>query len=100
MLKQLNFFHSQPSTLSKDALAKSCLSTTFGLSFMIRSVAPTRSSTFYAYLITNIENRNLKAEVKLLNNAGTTLFLLPTIFLFLFNKAEINNVLHKQCCAI
>ena len=35
---------------------------TFGLSFMISSVAPTRSSTSYAYLITKIGNGNLKAK--------------------------------------
>ena len=34
--------------------------TTFGLRLMISSVAPTRLSTFYAYLITKIGNRNLK----------------------------------------
>ena len=28
---------------------------------MISSVAPTRLSTFYAYLMTRIENRNLKS---------------------------------------
>ena len=56
-LKQLNFFHSQPSTLPKVNL-----STTFGLSFMIRSVAPTRSSTFCEYLITKIRNRNLESH--------------------------------------
>ena len=39
MLKQPNFFYSQPSKLPKDALAKFYLSTTFGLSFMISSVA-------------------------------------------------------------
>ena len=60
MLQQSNFFHSQLSTLSKDAPAKFYLSTTFGLSFMISSVAPTRSLTFYTYLITKIGNRNLK----------------------------------------
>ena len=42
-----NFLYSEPSTLPKDAPAKFYLSTTFGLSFMIRSVAPTRLSTFY-----------------------------------------------------
>ena len=42
------------STLPKDAPAKFYLSTTFGLSFMISSVAATQSSTFYAYLITKI----------------------------------------------
>ena len=59
MLKQPKFFYSQPSTLSKDSPAKFYLSTTFGLSFMISSVARTRSSTFYACLITKIGNRNL-----------------------------------------
>ena len=49
MLKQPNFSDSQSSTLPKDAPVKFYLSTTFGLSFMISSVAPTRSSTFYAY---------------------------------------------------
>ena len=56
MLKQPNFFYSQPSTLLKEALATFYLSTTFGLSFMISSVAPTGSSTFYAYLY-NHQNR-------------------------------------------
>ena len=45
MLKQPDFFHSQPFTLPKKALAKFYLSKTFGLSFMISSVARTRSST-------------------------------------------------------
>ena len=49
MPKQPDFFHSQPFTLPKDAPAKCYLSATFGLSFMIGSVAPTRSSTSYAY---------------------------------------------------
>ena len=49
MLKQPNFFHSQPSTLSKEALAKSYLSTAFGLRFMIDSAAPTRSTSSYVY---------------------------------------------------
>ena len=35
MLKQPNFFYSQPSTLPKEPIAKFYLSTTFGLSFMI-----------------------------------------------------------------
>ena len=60
MLKQPNFFQSQTSTLPKDAPAKFYLSTTFGLRLMISYVAPTRLSTFYAYLITQIRNRNLK----------------------------------------
>ena len=41
MLKQPNFFYSQPSTLPKDASAKFYYSATFGLSFMISSVAST-----------------------------------------------------------
>ena len=52
LLKQPNFFCSQPSTLPKDAPVKFHPFTTFGLSFMISSVAPTRSLIFYAYLIT------------------------------------------------
>ena len=55
MLKQPNFFYRQPSTL-----AKFYLSTTFRFSFMTSSGAPTRSSTFYAYLITKIGKRNLE----------------------------------------
>ena len=62
MLKQPNLFHSQPPTVPMEALAKFYLSTAFGLSFMISSVAPIpgpiRSSTFYIYLITKIGNRN------------------------------------------
>ena len=59
MLKQPNLFHSQPSTLPKKAPAKFHPSTVSGLNFMISSVAPTRSSTFCAYLITKIGNRNV-----------------------------------------
>ena len=62
MLKQPHLFYSKSSTLPKEAFAKFYISTTFGLSFMIRSVAPTRSSTFYAYLITKIGNSNLKQQ--------------------------------------
>ena len=65
MPKQSNFFYRQPSALPKDTLAKFYLSITFGLSFMISSVVPTRSSTSYAYLITKIENRNLWRELYL-----------------------------------
>ena len=61
MLKQPNFFYSQPCTLPKEALAKFYISTAFGLGFMISSVAPILSSTFYAYLVTKIGNCNLKA---------------------------------------
>ena len=46
MLKQLNFFQSQPSTLPKDTPAKFYLSTIVSLRLMISSAAPTRSSTF------------------------------------------------------
>ena len=60
MLKQPYFFRSKPSILPKEALAKFYLSMTFGLSFMISSLAPTRLLTFYAYLITKIRNHNLK----------------------------------------
>ena len=59
MLKQPDLFYSQSFTLPEEALAKLYLSTTLGLSFMINSAAPTRSSTSYAYLITKIGNRNL-----------------------------------------
>ena len=62
--KQPNFYYSQPSTLPKDAPEKFYLSSSFGLSFMIRSVAPTRLSTFYAYIVTKIENRKLKSKVE------------------------------------
>ena len=54
MLKQPSFCYSQPPTLLKEALANVFLSTTLGLSFMVTSVAATRSSTSYAYLITKI----------------------------------------------
>ena len=59
MLMQPNI---QPSTLPKDAPAKFYLYTNFGLSFMISSVAPPRSSTFHAYLITKIGNCNLNDQ--------------------------------------
>ena len=64
MLKQPNFFDSQPSTFPEDAPATSFLSTSFGLSFMISSVASTRSSSFYVYLITKIRNRNFKVTLE------------------------------------
>ena len=38
MLKQTNFFYSQPCTLAKDAPAKFYVSTAFDLSFTMRSV--------------------------------------------------------------
>ena len=59
VLKQPIFCYSRPSTPPKDSTAKFYFSTTFGLSFMISFLAPTRSSTFYAYLITKIGNRDL-----------------------------------------
>ena len=58
MLRNPNFFHSEPSVLSKDAPAKFHLSATFGLSFMISSVASTCSPTFYIYLITKLRIHN------------------------------------------
>ena len=55
MFKQPKFFYGQPSILSKDVPAKFYFSTTFGVSFMISSVASTQSSFFYADLITKTE---------------------------------------------
>ena len=55
MRKQPNFFHSVV-VLPNDTPAKFILSATFGLSFMISSVAPIRLTTFYAYL--NTKNLN------------------------------------------
>ena len=52
-LKQTNFFYSLPSAFPKDEPVKFCLSTAFGVSFTIISVAPIRSSTLYAYFIIN-----------------------------------------------
>ena len=40
MLKQPNFFHSQPSTLPKEALTKFYLSTTFAFKFYDKSCSP------------------------------------------------------------
>ena len=62
ILKQPNFFHSQPSTLSKEALCKVLPFGDLWFIFMISSVAPTRSSTSYALLVTKIGNRNLKTR--------------------------------------
>ena len=45
-------FYRQPSTLPKEALVKFHLSAILVLRFMVTSVAPTLSSTFYACLIT------------------------------------------------
>ena len=58
--KTTKFLSELASTLPKDTPAKFYLSTTFSLRLMISYVAPTRLSTFYAYLITKIGNRNLK----------------------------------------
>ena len=77
MLKQPNVFYSRPSTLPKDAPVKFNLSTTFELSFMISSVALTRSSTFYAYLVTKIGNRNhniTKSEIAQLEKLSLRLW--------------------------
>ena len=62
MLKQPNFIYSQPSTFANNVPGMFYLSTTFVLSFMLSSVAPTRSSTFYTYLITKIGNGNLNSH--------------------------------------
>ena len=59
MLKQSNFLHSQHSRLPNDAPAKFYFFTTFGLSFKIRSVVPTRLSTSHAYLIAKMGTRSL-----------------------------------------
>ena len=52
-LLELAFYTSEGHTADRDR-AKFHLRTTFDLRLMISSVAPTRLSTFYAYLITNI----------------------------------------------
>ena len=56
MLKQPNFFHSQPSTLPKEALAKFYLSMAVGLSCMISSVARTDRRLLRIF---NHQNRKL-----------------------------------------
>ena len=57
-------FYSQPSTLPKEALSKFYLSTAFGLSLIIRSVASIRLSTSYTHiLITKIGNQNLQKTI-------------------------------------
>ena len=60
--KTTRFLYSQPSTLPTNAPEKFYVSMTFGLSFMVSSVAPTRSSIFYEYFIIKIGNRNLKVS--------------------------------------
>ena len=52
MLKQTNFFNSQPSKLPINAPTKFYLSTTSSLSFRISSVALNQSSSFYGYPVT------------------------------------------------
>ena len=79
--KATKFLSQSPSTLPQDAFANFYLSVTFGLSFMISSVAPTRSSTSYAYLITRIENCNLKSTV-------------------LFHLSMANNVIVFRCSSV
>ena len=75
MQKQPNLFYGQHATLPKDALAKFYISTAFGLSFMISSVAPTRSSTFCTYLITKSETVTLtKTSQMLITSSHTALF--------------------------
>ena len=51
--KKLSFLSSKYYSPLNDAPAKFYLSTIFGLSFTINSVAHVRLSIFYAYLITN-----------------------------------------------
>ena len=65
-LKHPDFFYSQPSALPKNATAKFYLSTTSGLNIMISSVANTRLSTSYKYLIAKIGNRILSVNIELL----------------------------------
>ena len=69
MPKRSNFFYSQLSTLPKEALAKFYLSTGFGLSFMISSVAPNPIVDFLRIinLIAKIANRNLNQATTLLS---------------------------------
>ena len=56
--KVTKFLLQSASSLPKNTPAK-FFPSTFGLRFMISSVAPTRSSAFYACLITKIGIRNL-----------------------------------------
>ena len=91
MLKQPSFFHSQPSKLSKDTLTKFYLSTTFGLSFIISSVAPTRSSIFYAYLVTKIGNRNLKPFSDRGGNRGKFPEISPLFWIEVITEACFQN---------
>ena len=57
---------------------------------MISSVVPTRSSTFYAYVITKIENRNLKLPGAI-----------PALLIFKQNKTPESHfcdfILQKNC---
>ena len=74
------YFYSQPATLPKDALAKFYFSMTFGLSFMISSVVPTRSSDF----ITKVETLALNelASVLLKVSHLVARYTLPFICMF------------------
>ena len=58
--KAVKFILQSACYTSEGRTCKFYLSTTFGLRFKISSVAPTRSSNFYAYLITKSGNHNLK----------------------------------------
>ena len=70
MLKQPNFFYSQPSTLPKDAPAKLFLSMSFCLSFMISSVASkflSRSAFYTSKVRTAPAKFHLSATFRLLS---------------------------------
>ena len=68
ILKQPNFFYGKPSHFKRKHLQSFTFLRQFGISFMTSSVVPTRSSIFYAYLITNIGNRNLNNSLLENNN--------------------------------
>ena len=99
MLKQPDLFYSQPATLPKDAPAKFYLSTTFGSSFMISSVAPTRSSDFYAHLITKGENCNLN-ELSYLIWLQDTLYPLIKCFINHFIVEYTQGVTSQRECLV
>ena len=81
------YFYSQPATLPKDALAKFYLSMAFGLSFMISSVVPTRSSDFYAYLITKLETLALNELSSMLLNVSHLVARYSVPFICMFYKS-------------
>ena len=102
MPKQPNFSCSQSSTLLKEALAKSYLSTTFGLSSVARA---TRSSTCYSYLITKIGNRSLKRPIfwKLpglgifnMNFLITDVILFASGTMIIFKQGDTTKIKSKQ----